>query len=153
MAESLLSESLIERGHYQIETFLLRYGDRYGDLYRELLDYAAIPVVITPELLNYLRMQFAPKLPWVAEVDLLLSDLCRLVGYEQYVLQSYVREVLLDTLDTRLGKSKLESAAKLLIGYVEQQKRHSQYLSDRELKRQRWSAMAFIDDLKPKVAE
>ncbi len=149
MAESLLSESLIERGHYQIETFLLRYGD----LYRELLDYAAIPVVITPELLNYLRMQFAPKLPWVAEVDLLLSDLCRLVGYEQYVLQSYVREVLLETLDTRLGKSKLESAAKLLIGYVEQQKRHSQYLSDRELKRQRWSAMAFIDDLKPKVAQ
>jgi len=149
MAESLLSESLIERGHYQIETFLLRYGD----CYRELLDYAAIPMVITPELLNYLRVQFAPKLPWVAEVDLLLSDLCRLVGYEQYVLQSYVREVLLDTLDTRLGKSKLESAAKLLIGYVEQQKRHSQYLSDRELKRQRWSAMAFIDDLKPKIAQ
>ena len=149
MAESLLSESLIERGHYQIETFLLRYGD----CYRELLDYAAIPMVITPELLNYLRVQFAPKLPWVAEVDLLLSDLCRLVGYGQYVLQSYVREVLLDTLDTRLGKSKLESAAKLLIGYVEQQKRHNQYLSDREIKRQRWSAMAFIDDLKPKVAQ
>ena len=93
--------ALIERGHYQIETFLMRFGNDYQDL----LDYAAIPVVITPELLNYLRMEFTPKLPWVAEVDLLLSDLFRVVGYEQYAMQSYVRAVLLEGLDASVEGS------------------------------------------------
>lgn len=139
--------ALIERGLYQIETFLMRFGNEY----QALLDYAAIPVVITPELLNYLRMEFTPKLPWVAEVDLLLSDLFRVVGYEQYAMQSYVRAVLLDGLDARIGKGRMEAAAKLLIGYVGQLKQENPYLSDRELQRQRWSAMVFIDDRKADV--
>ena len=141
--------ALIERGHYQIETFLMRFGNDYQDL----LDYAAIPVVITPELLNYLRMEFTPKLPWVAEVDLLLSDLFRVVGYEQYAMQSYVRAVLLEGLDARIGKGRMEAAAKLLIGYVAQLKQENPYLSDRELQRQRWSAMVFIDDRKADVVK
>jgi len=140
--------ALIERGLYQIETFLMRFGNDY----QALLDYAAIPVVVTPELLNYLRMEFTPKLPWVAEVDLLLSDLFRVVGYEQYAMQSYVRAVLLDGLDARIGKGRMEAAAKLLIGYVAQLKQENPYLSDRELQRQRWSAMVFIDDRKADVA-
>jgi len=139
--------ALIERGHYQIETFLMRFGNDY----QALLDYAAIPVVVTPELLNYLRMEFTPKLPWVAEVDLLLSDLFRVVGYEQYAMQSYVRAVLLDGLDARIGKGRMEAAAKLLIGYVGQLKQENPYLSDRELQRQRWSAMVFIDDRRADV--
>jgi len=141
--------ALIERGHYQIETFLLRFGNDY----QALLDYAAIAVVVTPELLNYLRMEFVPKLPWVAEVDLLLSDLFRVVGYEQYAMQSYVRAVLLDGLDARIGKGRMEAAAKLLIGYVAQLKQENPYLSDRELQRQRWSAMVFIDDRKAEVVK
>ncbi|MDX2256017.1 MAG: formylglycine-generating enzyme family protein [Pseudanabaenaceae cyanobacterium bins.39] len=144
--------ALIERGLYQIETFLMRFGNDY----QALLDYAAIPVVVTPELLNYLRMEFTPKLPWVAEVDLLLSDLFRVVGYEQYAMQSYVRAVLLDELDgkrldERIGKGRMEAAAKLLIRYVAQLKQENPYLSDRELQRQRWSAMVFIDDRKADV--
>jgi len=141
--------ALIERGLYQIETFLMRFGNDY----QALLDYAAIPVVVTPELLNYLRMEFTPKLPWVAEVDLLLSDLFRVVGYEQYAMQSYVRAVLLDGLDERIGKGRMEAAAKLLIGYVAQLKQENPYLSDRELQRQRWSAMVFIDDRKAEVVK
>ncbi|MEI6332472.1 MAG: formylglycine-generating enzyme family protein [Pseudanabaena sp. ELA645] len=144
-------EVLIERGRYQIETFLMRFGHDYD--YQALLDYAAIPVVVTPELLNYLRMEFTPKLPWVAEVDLLLSDLFRVVGYEQYAMQSYVRAVLLDGLDARIGKGRMEAAAKLLIGYVAQLKQENPYLSDRELQRQRWSAMVFIDDRKADVVK
>ena len=141
--------ALIERGRYQIDTFLMRFGNDY----QALLDYAAIPVVVTPELLNYLRMEFTPKLPWVAEVDLLLSDLFRVVGYEQYAMQSYVRAVLLDGLDARIGKGRMEAAAKLLIGYVAQLKQDNPYLSDRELQRQRWSAMVFIDDRKADVVK
>ena len=140
--------ALLERGRYQIETFLLRFGDSY----RDLLNYAAIPVVITPELLHYLRVEFTPHLPWVAEVDLLLSDLFRVMGYEQYAMQSYVRVVLLESLDTQLGHGKIEAAARLLLGYVAQLRQENPYLSDRELTRQRWSAMVFIDDLRAEVA-
>ena len=53
-------------------------------MYRFLLGrlYAALPLILTPELLNYLRNHFLrDKVPWVAEVDLLLSELCRPVGY------------------------------------------------------------------------
>ncbi|MFN5862061.1 MAG: hypothetical protein ACK451_08780, partial [Pseudanabaena sp.] len=45
-----------------------------------------------------------------------------------------------------------EAAATLLIGYVAQLKQENPYLSDRELQRQRWSAMVFIDDRKADVA-
>jgi formylglycine-generating enzyme required for sulfatase activity len=142
-------QTLIERGQYEIETFLLRFGDDY----RELLNYSAIPVVITPELLNYLRVQFTPRLPWLAEVDLLLSDLCRPVGYEQYVLQSYVRAVLLEGLDAQIGKAQMEAVIRLLLGYVSQLRHgpYASYLGDRELQRQRLSAMVFIDDRKAEV--
>ncbi len=51
---------------------------RFDESYGLLAYHAALPLVLTPELVNYLRNEFlrGEQVPWVAEVDLLLSDLC-----------------------------------------------------------------------------
>jgi hypothetical protein len=66
-----------------------RFVQRFEPCYRQLAFYAALPLVLTPELVHYLRNCFLleAQVPWVAEVDLLLSDLCNPVGYEQYVIE------------------------------------------------------------------
>ena len=91
-----------EEAEWRIDRFVRRYAAIDRDLgYRELLRYAAVPIVLTPELVGYLRGQFLPLLPWVAEADLLLSDLCRVVGYERYVMDSEVQAVLVGELDRK----------------------------------------------------
>lgn len=99
----------------QIERFL----GRFGSSYRLMAYYAALPLVLTPELLNYLRSKFLhEQVPWVAEADLLLSDLCRPVGYEQYVMNTAVRAHLLKQVREQLGLPRMREAAQLLIHYI-----------------------------------
>ncbi|NER83630.1 MAG: formylglycine-generating enzyme family protein, partial [Leptolyngbya sp. SIO1D8] len=58
----------------KVEQFVTRFGN---ESYRSLAYHAALPLVLTPELVHYLRIQFLREdnVPWEAEVDLLLSDL------------------------------------------------------------------------------
>ena len=74
-----------------------RFVSRFESSYHFLACHAALPLVLTPELVNYLRVQFLKSegVPWIAEADLLLSDLCRPVGYELYVMDEAVRAYLL----------------------------------------------------------
>lgn len=75
----------LERAAQSVSQFLARFPE-HALAYKLLAMHAALPLVLTPELLNYLRTHFLRgQTPWVAEADLLLSDLCRPVGYEQYV--------------------------------------------------------------------
>ena len=67
----------------EVEWRIDRFVRCFEPSYERLLWYAAVPIVLTPELVGYLRSQFLPLLPWVAEADLLLSELCREVGYER----------------------------------------------------------------------
>jgi len=59
------------------------FARQFGKEYRTLASYAALPLILTPDLLHFLRMRFLPdklpdsKLSYVAEADLLLSDLCK----------------------------------------------------------------------------
>jgi len=44
----------------------------FDDSYLALACHAALPLTLTPELVNYLRNRFMPgEVPWVAEADLL----------------------------------------------------------------------------------
>jgi hypothetical protein len=45
------------------------------------------PLGLTPELVHLLRINFVPHAEWVAEVDLLLSGLCREAGDELYEME------------------------------------------------------------------
>ncbi|MEZ5592490.1 MAG: SUMF1/EgtB/PvdO family nonheme iron enzyme [Gammaproteobacteria bacterium] len=132
---------------------LARFVRRFDESYRLLAYYAALPLILTPELLNYLRNHFLRgQVPWVAEADLLLSDLCEPVGYEQYAMEQSVRACLLADMREQLGEAQLQHVARLLIAHVEQLLRHPTALSEQALRAERWSAMAYLSEQRGTVA-
>jgi len=56
-----------------------RFVSRFEDSYFLLACHIALPLKLTPQLVNYLRIEFlkSERVPWIAEADLLLSNLCR----------------------------------------------------------------------------
>ncbi|MFN9060809.1 MAG: formylglycine-generating enzyme family protein, partial [Pseudanabaena sp.] len=66
-----------------------RFVRKFGEPHKLLAYHAALPLLLTPELLNYLRTEFLyGQVDWVAEVDLLLSPLCVPVGHELYAMDT-----------------------------------------------------------------
>ncbi len=116
--------------------------------YAPLLHYAALPLILTPELLHYLRHTFAPATPWISEADILLDEnLCRQYStYEQYLMHAPIRAYL-------LGEARQDplfrqaDASRLLLGYIKDFERTRPYRNPRELQTQAWSAMVYIDDI------
>ena len=129
------------------EQKVARFVGRFEESYRLLAYYAALPLVLTPELLNYLRNHFLRgQVLWVAEVDLLLSELCRPVGYEQFAMAPDVRAYLLGEMRKQLGEKAMQEVARLLIRYVYQLSRIKSLFSPDELQAERWSAMVYLDE-------
>ena len=124
-----------------------RFASQFGEPYRKLAHYAALPLILTPELLNYLRNHFLRgEVPWVAEADLLLSELCRPVGYEQFAFSPEVRAYLIGQMREQIGESAMEEVARLLIRYVHHLSRTSPHLSRDGLQAEQWSAMVFLKE-------
>ncbi|MFW5667526.1 MAG: formylglycine-generating enzyme family protein [Coleofasciculus sp.] len=122
---------------------------RFEESYRLLAYHAALPLVLTPELLNYLRNQFLRgQVPWLAEVDLLLSDLCSPVGYELYAMDTAVRAYLLEEMhnDAALSSQRMQEVARLLLGYVRHLAQTNPFISKQELEAQQWAAMVYLDN-------
>ena len=124
-----------------------RFVSRFGPGYRRLARHAALPLVLTPELLHYLRNAFLRgQVPWVAEADLLLSDLCEEVGYEQYVMQPAVRARLITELRAEPdGPERLKEVARLLLQYLRRLERAGAGPGRDALLVQQWSALAYLD--------
>jgi CheY-like chemotaxis protein len=119
---------------------------RFEPGYRKLACYAALPLVLTPELLGYLRSAFLRgRVPWVAEADLLLSDLCRPVGYEQFAMDQAVRAYLLGSDPERLTPEETRATAEALLGYLRHQERFGQPQRHTDLQAQQWSAMVYLE--------
>ncbi|NEP53103.1 MAG: formylglycine-generating enzyme family protein [Moorea sp. SIO3C2] len=133
-----------------------RFVRRFDESYRVLAYHAALPLVLTPELVNYLRNQFLrnENVPWVAEVDLLLSDLCSQVGYELYAMDTHIRGYLLEQMkqDPRFGKLRMQQVAQVLINYVKYLSRLHPGRKQKELEAQRWAAMVYLGDEQCKQA-
>ncbi|KYC35634.1 hypothetical protein WA1_07400 [Scytonema hofmannii PCC 7110] len=130
-----------------------RFVSRFQPSYKRLAYYAALPLLLTPELLNFLRIQFlrSDNVPWVAEVDLLLSDLCSQVGYELYAMDTAVRAYLLKEMKQELGEKPMQDVARVLISYVRHLNKTNPFISSQELQVQRWAAMAYLDDKRQEV--
>ena len=124
-----------------------RFVRRFDASYRLLACFAALPLVLTPELLNYLRNRFLRgEVPWVAEVDLLLSELCSEVGYEQYIMSLPIRNYLLSEMRAQFGAQRQQEVALVLLDYVKHLARTKTAGSRPELEVQQWSAMLYIEN-------
>ena len=124
-----------------------RFVSRFGPGYRRLARHAALPLVLTPELLHYLRNAFLRgQVSWVAEADLLLSDLCEEVGYEQYVMHPAVRARLITELRAEPdGPERIKEVARLLLQYLRRLERAGAGPRRDALPVQQWSALAYLD--------
>ncbi|MEM9091200.1 MAG: formylglycine-generating enzyme family protein [Cyanobacteria bacterium P01_F01_bin.53] len=129
-----------ERAQRRVERFVARFEPGYY----ELVCHAALPLVLTPELVSYLRNEFLPGLPWMAEVDLLLSELCSQVGYELYVMDTDVRAYVLKTRSETFDAVRMGEVANLLISYVRYLANNRSQMSDHELTSQQWAAMVYL---------
>ena len=76
---------------------VLAFERRFGSKHLMLACHAALPLILTPELLNLIHINFLEEeqIPWVAEVDFFLSPLCRLIDEGLYEVEPSIREVLL----------------------------------------------------------
>ncbi|NEO71063.1 formylglycine-generating enzyme family protein [Moorena sp. SIO3H5] len=152
---SPLSEELTEEiAKQQIESFVARFQPNY----RYLACHCALPLVLTPELVNYIRVQFLlnEEVPWIAEADLLLSELCRPVGYELYAMTPAVRSNLLAQFETpefqhKFGTNRLKSVAQLLMDYVTYLIGTNPPSRQREFQAQQWAAMVYLDQHRTKA--
>jgi formylglycine-generating enzyme required for sulfatase activity len=146
------AEQLREQAKQAVDRFVRRFDESY----RLLAYHAALPLVLTPELVNYLRNEFlrGEQVPWVAEVDLLLSDLCSQVGYELYAMETHVREYLLKQMqqDSRFGKQRMQKVAQVLYSYVSYLSRLNPGRRQQEIEAQRWAAMVYLGDEQCKQA-
>jgi formylglycine-generating enzyme required for sulfatase activity len=120
---------------------------QFGENYRLLTYHAALPLVLTPELVHYLRTEFLlDTVPWDAEADLLLSDLCSQVGYELYVMDTAVRSYLLAEMkqDPQIPADRMQAVARVLISYVTYLSQINPGQRQREIQAQRWAAMGYL---------
>ncbi len=139
----------------KVELFARRFGETEAmkQGYRKLAYHAAIPLVLTPELVHYLRVEFlADEVPWEAEADLLLSDLCSQVGYELYAIETEVRAYLLaemkeDEYKDLMPEGRSAAVAKLLMSYVDELKRLNPERRQKEIQAQRWAALGFMGEV------
>jgi formylglycine-generating enzyme required for sulfatase activity/CheY-like chemotaxis protein len=141
----------------EAKTIVDRFVRRFDESYRLLVYHAAIPLILTPELLNYLRHQFLRgQVDWVAEVDLLLSDLFNPVGYELYAMDTAVRAYLLENIEEFFRKKgfeekHLQKVALVLLGYIKYLAHSNSFFGAPELQAQQWAAMVYIEEQKEKV--
>ena len=126
-----------------------QFVSRFEDSYFLLASHVALPLVLTPELVNYLRIEFlkSEKVPWISEADLLLSNLCRPVGYELYVMDEGVRIYLLQKLaeNPKFGQKRIKEIARLLLSYIKYLAKTNHFIGDKELQLQTWGAMLYLD--------
>ncbi|MFB2891675.1 CHAT domain-containing protein [Aerosakkonemataceae cyanobacterium BLCC-F50] len=109
------SEIAIER--------VVGFAQQFDRAHLDLACHAAFPQTLTPDLLYQIWLRFIPQAPWTAVARILLSRLCREVGYELYEMDMAVRNLLLEELkeDRRFGKPRLKELAAFYTKYVKQQ--------------------------------
>jgi len=124
---------------------VLAFERRFGGKHLMLACHAALPLILTPELVNLIHLNFLEEeqIPWIAEVDFLLSPLCRPIDEGLYEVEPSVREVLLVELENQFGFERPFGLAKFLEVYLA----HTSGLQLRSeiIRTQQWIAQAYLD--------
>ncbi|MDJ0799099.1 MAG: tetratricopeptide repeat protein [Calothrix sp. MO_167.B12] len=124
---------------------VVAFERRFGEKHLALACHAALPLILTPELVNLIRINFldSEDIPWIAESDLLLSPLCRPIQEDIYEVEPCVREVLLVELEDKFGWRIPFQLAEFLQFYLEKQ---PDWKQRPELTRtQKWIAKAYLN--------
>ncbi|TMQ15613.1 MAG: caspase family protein [Deltaproteobacteria bacterium] len=124
------------------------FAARFGDTYVDFACHAAFPVALTPDL-GYVLWLFLQRgvaqplaVPWIVVADVLLSSLCAEVAPGLYEIDPETRVALLDRLERRFGRQRIEDLSQLLHTYVEQRMNQDTSRDRRLAQAQRWTAMA-----------
>ena len=128
---------------------VLAFERRFGQKHLKLACYAALPLILTPELVNLIHINFLDHLAidWIAETDFLLSPLCRSVSEGVYEVKPCIREVLLMELEEFYGQQRSDEIkreiAKFLWIYLKQKPNINQRPEHRQT--HEWIARAYMD--------
>ena len=107
--------------HEDAERRLKIFEHGHGSALMQLASHAALPVVLNPDFVHLLRVNYfldpPVTLPYTAEAELLLSPLCTEVDQGLYVIDPEMRDVLLQHLVEEYGSGRLHDIARLLWEY------------------------------------
>ncbi|RMH78115.1 MAG: tetratricopeptide repeat protein, partial [Cyanobacteria bacterium J007] len=122
---------------------ILGFAKRYGEDALNLACHAAFPLVLTPDLLYQIWANFVTQAPWTGVARVLLSPLCREVGFEMYEMDLAVRNLLLRELQEQFGKQRFEELAEFLQAYVVQRLNSEDPDVQDIAQAQNWTALAY----------
>ena len=148
LEEIITSPSLVRENWLPTELAVrevLAFERRFGLRHLKLACHAALPLILSPELVNLIHLNFleGEGIPWVAEVDLLLSPLCRPVDEGLYEVEPAIREVLLVELENQFGWERPFTLAKFLEFYLA--RKSGLKLRPQIIQTQRWIAQAYLN--------
>ena len=119
------------------------FAEQFGEAHRNLSRHAAFPLVLTPDLLYQIWANFVPEAPWVAVAHVLLSRLCRQVGYEMYEMDIADRNLLLRELKEEFGQERFDELGEFLLDYVAQRLSDDDADTQDLREAQEWTALAY----------
>ncbi|MEP0885174.1 AAA-like domain-containing protein [Trichocoleus sp. ST-U3] len=119
------------------------FAKQFGETHRNLARHAAFPLVLTPDLLYQIWANFVLEAPWTAVAHLLLSRLCRQVGYEMYEMDITDRNLLLRELKEQFGQKRLDELGEFLLDYVAQRLTEDDPDTQDLAEAQEWTALAY----------
>jgi hypothetical protein len=122
---------------------IVGFAKQFGEAHLNLACHAAFPLVLTPDLLYQIWAHFVPEASWTAVARVLLSRLCRQVGYEMYEMDIAVRNLLLRELKEQFGQERLEELVEFLIDYVAQRLTGDDPDTQDLAQAQEWTALAY----------
>lgn len=156
-----LTATELRKLEYYYEQYVVRNSDRYGFGHFALACYAALPAVLTPDLLHKLWLNFKTYYPNdqltiihpVAPVDLLLSPLVEEIGFEIYEMPEAIRHSLLLYLNqitdvkenNTLKLFGLDDIAAFLKDYTQYDFTPENADDNAFREAQEWTAMSYLD--------
>ena len=124
---------------------VVRFERRFGEENFKLACHCGLFLILTPELVNLIRINFLDKenIPWIGESNFLLSSLCRPLQEGVYEVEPCVREVLLGELEDKFGWRRPFELAEFLWFYLDKQRERKPSGELRMV--QEWIAQAYLD--------
>ena len=119
------------------------FAKQFGEAHRNLARHAAFPFVLTPDLLYQIWANFVPEAPWTAVAHVLLSRLCRQVGYEMYEMDITDRNLLLRELKEQFGQKRFDELGEFLLDYVAQRLTEDDADTRDLAEAQEWTVLAY----------